>query len=411
MSAITVPRPVQDANTDPPRTTSPGRPGPYRRAPPVRKATAADPRRAVRVQRCSRPRETVQAPPMPEELLAALPRWSSRENYLLVVHELAKLPEVETACRKRGVALSTWLLVVINDAIDADTETGHNMTTCQETAGIRIGRKPKQVQRARNVSQDLGIMVETYRGYSLSRDQRLALVAIDPLHPQRGVPNAYAMVLCPPRQRAKIARIPSKTANVFAEVYTDVHLPTLGGVGSLPHLLETVTITPANAVDSTETAPPPRPKRKRCPGTALAHELLACPGLTMFQDTPAGRLAPQLGAHQAGGWHGLTLGQALLDEATRQGIWTTKPSVKAWCTLKVLLSSIDPIYDVYATAGTPSPPAQPCGIAPCDGHGWINLPGAAAKCPHCPPSVRSAPQSAAGDGWTGADPLSDEPPF
>lgn len=385
------------------------RPGPYRYRDAVRKATAEDPRPAVRAQRCATPRDTIKPPPTPPELLAALPAWSSRENYLAVAHHLAQLPEVKAACTQRGVALDVWLEVVINDAMNADTDTGHNMITTQDTAAHRLGRKAKQVQRARRISQDLGIMVEVYRGYTLSYDQRMDLFATDPYHPQRGVANSYAMVLCPPRQRARIARIPANAGAVFAQVYTNVHLPTSGGLSALSHLLETISIKPATAVRETEPPPAAQPRRKRCLGTALAHEILAHPGMALFQNVRAGRLAPQLGPHQSGGWHGLDLGQALLEEATRLGIRTTAPAIRPWGLLKTLLASIDPVYEVYAGAGQPPPPPEPCGIEPCDGHGWINLPGAAAKCPNCPPGVRSTrPHD---EEWRGTAPTGDEPPF
>ena len=388
------------------------RPGPYRYRDAVRKRTAEDPRPVARAERCATPRDTIKPPPTPPELLAALPAWSSRANYLAVVHELAELPEVKAACTQRGVARDVWLEVVINDALNADTDTGHNMITTQDTAAHRLGRRAKQVQRARRVSQDLGIMVEVYRGYTLSYDQRMDLFATDPHHPQRGVANSYAMVLCPPRQRARIARIPANVGAVFAQVYANVHLPTFGGLSPLSHLLETISIRPANAVRETEPPSAAQPRRRRCLGTSLAHEILAHPGMALFQDVRAGRLAPQLGPHQAGGWHGLDLGEALLKEATLRGIQITSPAIRPWGLLKTLLASIDPVYEVYAnTEPAQQPPAEPepCGLPPCDGHGWINLPGAAAKCPHCPPTIRGRSPFLEAD-WSEPGPL-DEPPF
>ncbi len=392
---------------------APARPGPHCYADPVRKATANNPRPGVRAARCEHPRDTIQAPPIPPELLAVLPVWSSRKNYLAVVEALFHLPEVAAECTRIGLALQTWRRITINDAYDADTDTGHNMTTSKATAAHRVGRESKAVQRTRRLNQDLGIMVEVYRGYELSYDQRMALIRTDATHPQRGVPSSYAMVICPPRQRLRIARIPATAGSVFAQVKTNVHLPTSGGLCPLSHLLETLTITPADAVEETEPPPVARPPRRRCLGTAVAHEILAHPHMQMLQHVRPGRLAPQLGAHQGGGWHGLNLAQALIDEAARRGINTNAPALRPWGLLKTLLASIDPVYDVYAgdaTAELPPPPPEPCGIAPCDGHGWINLPNAAAKCPHCPAGVRASEGGYETNGFE-PDTLSDEPPF
>lgn len=357
--------------------------------------------------RAAERRAGLSAPPVPAEVLAAVPAWSSRKHMVVLVRGLAKQPYLIALCRKEQIAVTTWVAVVLNDIVDADS-TGRGMRTSQVVAASRVQRSARTVRRARHVAVKLGLAVEVYRGRELTHSERLDLIKDQPGHQQRGLPNTYFMTVCPPRQRAQIS---TPRPGQFAQVIRFGHLPPVGGLGFPPHLLEQLSITAAGASEDAEPPPAAHPRRRSRPGQALAHEILAHPGMILLHAVPAGTLSPQLGAHHAGGWHGLALADALLTEATRRGIPTWAPAQSPWGLLKTLLASIDPIAEVYRgdTAGTSVVETpQACGIAPCDGHGWVNHPGSVSKCPHCPPGVRES-YSDSQTGLEGGDTW--EPPF
>ena len=358
----------------------------------LRRATQAPERRAG-----------LSTPPVPTTVLAAVPRWSSRRHMAAVIRGLAQQPYVIALCRREQIAVTTWVAIVMNDVADADS-TGRGMRTSQVVAAARVQRSERTVRRARHVAVKLGLAVEVYRGRELSYDERMSLIKAQPGHQQRGLPNIYCMTVCPPRQRARLS---TPRPGQFAQVIPFGHLPPEGGLGLPTHLLKQLSITAAGAAEDAEPPPAAHPRRRSRPGQALAHEILGHPGMTLLSETRPGTLAPQLGAHQAGGWHGLALADALLDEAIRRGIPTWAPARHPWGLLKTLLANVDPIAEIHLHGPADLSP-DPCGKPECDGYGWINTPAGAAKCPHCPPAVRNI--SAHGD-WHNTGQASDEPPF
>lgn len=312
---------------------------------------------------------------------------------LAVVDALAGQPHVVELCRRAQIAVGTWKAITVNDVLDADTDTGRNMRTSQVVAASRVQRSTRVIRRARHISVLLGIAVEVYRGRELGRDERMHLVTASPGHQQRGLPNVYAMTVCPPRQRARLS---TPHPGAFAQVNHFGHLPPYGGLSPTPHLLELLPIAPADAVEDAEPPPAAQPRRRRRTGQALAHELLAHPGMILLHGTRPGTIAAMLAAQQGGGWHGLTLADHLLDAARRRGIPTWEAARNPWGLLKTLLADVDPIADVVLGTNAPPTPEKPCGQTACDSHGWINHAGSAAKCPHCPPSIRATPPELSG---------------
>jgi hypothetical protein len=328
--------------------------------------------------------------PMPSTLAAQMPCWLSRAHMLRVIDGLTGQPHVHELCRAKGVALATWKAATINDVLDADDRTGRGLSTSQVVAGARLQRGDKQIQRVRDINVQLGILVEYYRGRELSGAERHQLLADHPGNKQRGIPNAYAMGVFPPRQRRRIS---TPRPGRFAQVQTNVYLPRRGYVSLSAHLPGQLPITAADASEAKATPPAPPPRRKRHPGLALAHEMLAHPGLRLFTGVPAVTLAGQLAPFHRGGWHGLDLADVLIQSAHAMRIDPTRTATNPHGALKTLLSQIEPIIDVVQA------PAQPCRRADCD-HGWILVgPATVAKCPDCPASVR------------GALVADDEPPF
>jgi hypothetical protein len=385
----------------------------YARLPRARAHTPGTLRELRRATSAPARRDGISPPPVPRHVEQAVPAWSSRKNMLRLVAGLARQPYVIAACKTAEIAVQTWRAITINDILDADTRTGRGLRTSQVVAAARVGRCDRTVRRARAVNVRIGILVEVYRGRELSKDERLALVRDQPGHQQRGIPNIYAVTVCPARQRAQIS---TPRPGEFAHVNRFVHLPTYGGLSDPTDLVRMFPLAAADASEDEEPPPAALPRRKRRPGAALAFELLAHPGLMPLLDgVRPGTIAALVSVHHHGGWHGHALGSALLTEAGYRGIHTREPARNPWALLKALLSAIDPVADVHLGTGTlaqdqaPPPTPQPCGRPGCDGHGWTHQQdGRATKCEHCPPSIRSTPA----DHHRSPDPWSDDdPPF
>ncbi len=351
-------------------------------------------------------RNGLSAPPPPRDLVAAVPVWHSRATMQRVIRVLAAQPYVQRLCRAQHIAVDTWAAIALNDAVDADTSTGRGMRTSQTVAAARVGRSERVVRRARAISVRLGILVELYRGRELSGDERRHLLADSPGHTQRGIPNQYAMTVCPPRQRARVS-IPraGEHAQVLPHIDGFGHLPPEGGLSLSTHLLELLTLAGADAPDQTEPPPAAQQRRRRSPGLALAvgiHHHPATGWLT--HDTRPGRLAAQLTPYAHGGWSSHDLATELHHQARTAGIPTWQPPRSPYGLFKTLLQRIDPHADVHLGTGpaypnaAPSPGTrvEPCGRPECDGHGWIThhdhtgRATSAAPCPHCPPAARTA---------------------
>lgn len=341
----------------------------------LRHATAAPERRDGYAQ-----------PHAPAELIAAVPAWSSRRAMVRILRGLAKQPAVQAACRRAEIAVETWLAISINDALDADGATGRGICRSQVVAGAAVNRSAKTVQRARALNVRLGLLVEVYRGRELTKDERLSLVRAHGTHGQRGLPNVYAMTVCPARQRHRIT-IPRP--GQFAQVIGFVHLPPEGGRSPHPHLLNILTIAAAAASEESEPPPAAQPGRTARPGIVQAYDIVGHPALrVLLSQVRAGSLAPQLVPYLHGGWSGGALADALADEATYRHVPTDEPARSPHGLLKMLLAGIDINYQMHASGGLAFAPPEPCGAVGCD-YGWItHSNGAVSKCPDCPPAVR-----------------------
>lgn len=360
----------------------------------LRRATAAPDRR-----------QGLSKPPAPAGLSAAIPAWSSRRNMLTVLRALARQPHVIALCKTRQVALDTWLAIAINDALDADSNTGRDLQTSQLIAGARVNKSERTVRRARSVSVQLGILIEVYRGRELTRTERLDLIRSSPGHKQRGYPNTYAVTVCPPRQRHRISIPgPGEYAQVNPHGQRFVHLPPLGGFRTDTHLLEILTFALADAQTEKEPPPAAQPRRKRRPGLALAHDVCAHPRVRSLFGVAAGTLAAQLGPYQHGGWQGHQLAAELFRTADLMGINTWEPAHAPHALLKTLLSRIDPVADVHLATGLAPEDeadthyvdphtgevfqtheeASPCTHPQCDGFGFTkHEDGSLSRCAHC----------------------------
>ncbi len=404
----------------------------YERLPRARAHTPGTLRALRRATSASQRRGGVPTPPTPTELQAAIPTWTSRRSFLRVIRALTRQPYVVQLCRAAGIATDTWAAIIANDAIGADTATGRGARATQVVAGAIVQRCPKQVQRARKIAIQLGVMVEVYRGRELTKAERLALVAVHPRHQQRGLPSVYHLTVCGPRQRARIG---TPRAGEFAPLYpppiANVHLPPVGGLSLLTHLQKLLPLAAAAAPDEPEPPPAAPHRRKRRPGMALAVDVLAHPTLARVLDVRPGTLAAQLAPYAAGGWGGRSLAVEVLREIEQLGVPTWEAARSPWGLLKTVLARIDPVADVHlgtgpayadaapATGAAATPRAallqQPCGGPDCDGHGWINSTDdagylTARPCPDCPPRARANHEY---DDHA-ADPVSDaaaEPPF
>lgn len=384
----------------------------HERLPRARRHTTASLAALRRATSAHERRHGLATPPPPRELVAAVPAWSSRATMQRVIRVLAAQRYVAALCRAQQIAVDTWAVIALNDALDADTGTGRGMRTSQTVAAARVGRSERVVRRARAISVRLGIMVELYRGRELSGDERKRLLEHAPGHRQRGLPNQYAMTVCPPRQRARVS---TPRAGEYAQVlpHTDGfgHLPPEGGLRLPSHLLEILTLAAANASEETEPPPAAQHRRSRRPGIVLAIATSTHPAASWLLGTVRpGRIAGQLVAYEHGGWSSHDLATELTHQAAQVGIPTWETPRSPLGLLKVLLQRIDPHADVHLGTGPafptqpphPAAPVELCGRPDCDGHGWITTTSptgthTARPCPHCPPAARRHDPAATSD--------------
>lgn len=367
----------------------------------LRRATAAVDRR-----------DGLGPPPIPQPLRAIIPAWSSRAHYLRLLDTLAADPHVAAICRHHQVAVQTWHAIAVNDAYDADTATGSNMRTSQVVAAARVNRSEKTVQRARTVSRRLGILIELFRGYELSGEDRKALTAATPGHKQRGIANVYALTICPPRTRNRVSiPRPGRFAHItptpqYSHSQHFVHLPTEGGCIYTYLRLKLLPQVAAEAAKRIEPPPAAHRRRGRRPGIGFAHTLITHPATcTIFSGAKAWQLAALLASHQAGGWKSHTLAYEIRYTIANAGIPFWKPAHSPTGLLAWTLDHIDPEADVHLAQPLDTPTPQPCTRPDCDGYGWINITQpngreTARACPDCPPGIRNH-----------TEPATDEPAF
>lgn len=378
-----------------------GRPRPdqieYLRPARARKHTAGTLRQVRHATAAIDRRDGIGPPPVPAHVERAVPAWSGFWRYLRLVQQMQHQRVVIEACKAAQVAVSTWLAVAVNDAKDADYRTGRNMRTSQVVAAQRINRSDRTVRRARAVSVRLGLMVEIYRGRELSGDERIALVKEKPGHQQRGIPNVYAMTVCPTRTRQRISiPRPGRFAHIMPlgnpQPQRFVHLPPEGAGFHLELLLMNLPPPSADAAESPEPPSAAQQQRKRRAGIGLAHTIRTHPGTApIFHDAPAWLLAPLLGPYQRGGWTPIALALEVRHKITLATIPTWQPAHAPKGLLGWALDQIDPIMDVHLGYTDPDEP-HPCTNPDCDGYGFINTTTVdgretATICTHCTPTT------------------------
>lgn len=145
----------------------------------------------------------------PPGAYAAVPAWHSGPAWL----GAAKLhPQLVDACRRRRVAVSTFLDVLRTLAAHADIDTGRDIAVAHATVGEQLGRCEKTVQRACRAGEDLGLLIRVLDGADMSLPQRITVLG----HFTRGtrgskwrsLPNFYAATM--PRLVAELVK-PSRS--------------------------------------------------------------------------------------------------------------------------------------------------------------------------------------------------------
>ena len=125
----------------------------------------------------------------------------------------AKLhPQLASACRARGVAVSKFLDVLRAIGAHGDVETGRDISVAHGTVAEQLACCGKTIQRACRIAEDLGLLVRVLDGADMSLTQRITVLG----HFTRGtsgakwrsLPNFYAATM--PRLAAALVK-PERT--------------------------------------------------------------------------------------------------------------------------------------------------------------------------------------------------------
>ncbi len=342
-----------------------------------------------------------------DELRRHLPRWPGRDQMLLVIDRIIDHPVI-TSARGRKIGRDGLRAIWINDVIDA-AQSGGLLRTTNRVAAIRAGYKggDAAVQLARSIGKKAGLYVELYRGRRLTLNERLTLWNDHDRHKQQGFPSVFAMGVFTPQHAAQFT---APKAGQFAELRS-VDFPQQNDATpplrsssffDLTHVLQMVTSSAADAAGKPMTTKKCRLRKKPRAGLGLAVELLADPMFaTVFAGVRPGRLAGQLKPYEQGGWRAGALTAALRREASTLRVSPWEPARSPFALLKIMLRGVGTLPDIDAAmygelpqAQPATPPAEPCGVGDCDGHGWINSVtdagySFARPCPTCPPQIRA----------------------
>lgn len=346
-----------------------------------------------------------------DELRRRLPRWPGRDQMLAIIDQIIDHPAIEKA-RGRKIGRDGLRAIWFNDIIDA-AQSGGLLRTSRRHAADRVGYKDgeKTVQKARQIGRYAGLYVELYRGRELTQLERVTLWHGHDRHKQRGFTSIFAVGVFAPRHAEQFTTPkPGQFVRIHmvnpSQVDRATPLPRSGSLFDLPHLLQMVTPTAADAARKLKTKEGSTTRRKPRPGLGLAVELLTDPMLArVFAGIRPGRIAGQLKPYEQAGWRAGALTAALRREASTLRVSPWESARSPFGLLKTLLRGVGVIPDVDAAvygvipqAQPATPPAEPCGRPECDGYGWINTVtdaghNIARPCPHCPPLVRAGRQT------------------
>lgn len=343
-----------------------------------------------------------------DELRKELPSWPGRDQMLAIIDKIIDHPAI-TEARGHRIGRDGLRAIWVNDVIDA-AQSGGLLRTTRRHAAVRAGYTGKDgdriVQHARSIGRRAGLYIELYRGRHLTLAERLTLWHDHDQHRQQGFPSAFAIGVFTPEHAEQFT---TPKPGHFAELRTadspqsEEGTPPLRSrsLFDLPHLLQMLTSSAAPAARGLKTKGGCTIRRKPRAGLGLAIDLMTDPVLSrIFAGVRPGHIAGQLKSYEQGGWRAGALAAALLREASTLRVSLWEPARSPFGLLKALLRGVGILPDVDAAvygalpqAQPATPPAEPCGGADCDGHGWINgVTDAgysfARPCPDCPPQIR-----------------------
>lgn len=320
----------------------------------------------------------------PDGAYAGIAAWSTREHWLTVIVPAAL--ELMPEKRHRLVSEDLLLRYLRVRSGYAHAATGRGAIVRPDTLASVLGVKKRQVQNAQKVARDMGLEVVIQTGRMLTWAERME--AMRSGSHQRGLATEVAFTTPP-----TVAEATAKPVDVCTP-------PRRTQSSYKPHR---ELLSPNAASGEKRDAAPPRLTTK---GVAPARRAGARLGADLTRILPwlrherPGRLGPALArfATASTPWTAQDVALALSDLSRRRGHTTqlsadrivTRPAI----VLAGLLRHLDVEADHPTAAAFPTEAPKPCRRPECD-HGWLTLRDhhgreAVAKCPTCPPGVRTA---------------------
>lgn len=377
-------------------------------------------------------------------LYAGIRSWRSREAWLSALMLTVRAdPSLLTGSSRADVVdVDTFYIVLALTVAAADSATGRSIACSKRDVARAAGCRDATVQRVwRICTRRLGVLVEVAHARPLTMDERnharqsvrmddgtqskqRGLTTLQAAHtPSWLAPAVHAAARMLARvtlagDRLQLPGGPVSAEDVDEHLVDVAHLPRrvrqphevlhLHEYSPCAHrsvsLRSTIRTRSARSPDQTAArngemkrrSQPKRP-RKRLVGEALAAELAQI--VPWGKDLSPRRCAPALADYERAGWtaeHWLTAASGVLSDLHLSAPTTVRTPLGwiRWVT-------------AYMTPDNPTTtPPQACGLPGCDGHGWIQLNnGTVAKCPHCPPGIRTRHVDLM------VDQVDDEPPF
>lgn len=313
----------------------------------------------------------------PAGAYAGIRAWSGREHWLSVVVPVAIALHRDVLRREQVSPATFRLWAQVESGYAQDQRSGRRCIVRPATVASVMGMHVDVARTCRRIARRLGLQVVVLLGRMLNVQECTA--ARRRGSRQRGLSTETALTIPEPLRLAVETATPTRGRASTHKTHLD--LPSLHGL----------------AAEKTEAAPPPPSieaarRRRRC--RRVASDLVR--DVPWLAAERPGRLAPALGPFVGSEtpWSAQDIRNAVADLLLRNDRGTIRPErirTRPAVLLAALLRQLDPQADHPSLLVLEAPRAlEACGRVDCDGHGWITIDGGyVARCPDCPPGIRS----------------------
>lgn len=304
--------------------------------------------------------------------------WNGRQHWLSFVVPTA-IATHRAHLRREQLSPRTFSLWArVESGYAQDQRTGRRCIVRPATVASVMGCTPNTVRKCRRIARLIGVQVVVQMGRMLTAAECWA--ARRRGSSQRGLSTETALTIPDPLVNDLISVTPTSGRATHRKTHLEI--------GSLHGL----------AAEKKEAAPPPRlhqQARRRRRARQLAADLVKI--VPWLHGESPKRLAPALTplVDQAWSWTARDVADAIDNHTLRTGRGPVQPiriRTRPAVLLAAILRELDPQADHPRSpiSSAIEYPPQPCRRSDCDGHGWIELDNhSVAKCPDCPPSIRS----------------------